>query len=177
MLFRSKWKHLWCKIMIYGRKEIKKYSKKIFFDLDLVIQGDINSILKHECEWSLIKSVWKGIKFRIKNPKEPIYNSSVMVWKDNTWVYDLWEKSWQDIVQTYSGNDKWYWNENLNPTYLPEIFYSYREGSNPKHYQDNKWKPYLKFQPEFSVCLFHQKPDIHELDPEEHIVKIWNGTI
>jgi hypothetical protein len=45
------------------------------------------------------------------------------------------------------------------------------------HYWDNNWIPYMKYQPEFSVCLFHQKPDIHELDPEEHIVKIWNGTI
>jgi hypothetical protein len=171
------WRHLWCKIIMYGRDEIKKYNKKIFFDLDLVIQGDINPILNHECDWALIKSVWKGIKFRIDNPKEPIFNSSVMVWKDNTWIYDLWEKSWERIVESYIGNDKWYWNENIKPTYLPNLFYSYREGSKPEHYWENNWQPYMKYQPGFSVCLFHQKPDIHELDPEEHLVKIWNGTL
>lgn len=171
------WKHLWCKIMMYGRDEIKKYRKKIFFDLDLVIQGDINPILNHECDWALIKSVWKGVKFRIDNPREPIFNSSVMVWLDNTWIYEKWNRSWKEVVKNYNGNDKWYWNENIIPTYLPKVFYSYREGSKPMHYWNNNWIPYMKYQPEFSVCLFHQKPDIHELDPEEHIVKIWNGTI
>lgn len=171
------WRHLWCKIMMYGRDEIKAYAKKVFFDLDLVIQGDIFPILNHDADWALIKSVWKGFKFMRKNPKEPIFNSSVMVWKDNSWIYDKWECDWKNIVKKYKGNDKWYWNENIVPTYLPNIFYSYREGSKPSHYQENDWQPYFKYQPDYSVCLFHQKPDIHELDHEHILYKIWNDTV
>ena len=36
------WWPTWSKIEIFGREEIKKYSKKVYFDLDLIIQGDIN---------------------------------------------------------------------------------------------------------------------------------------
>jgi hypothetical protein len=171
------WWPTWSKIEIFGREEIKKYSKKIYFDLDLVIQGDINPILSHDADWAVIKSIWKGVKFRTQNPKEPCYNTSVMVWKDISWIYEKWQSDWRNIVNTWIGTDKWYYNNKIVPTYLPNIFYSYREGSKPIHYWDNNWKPYMKYQPEFSVCLFHQKPDIHELDSEEHIVKIWNGTV
>lgn len=171
------WWPTWSKIEIFGREEIKKYSKKIYFDIDLVIQGDINPILNHDANWAAIKSTWKGFKFKRSNPDQPVYNTSVMVWKDISWIYERWENDWENIVKEWKGTDNWYWDNNIVPTYLPKVFYSYREGSKPEHYWENNWKPYLKYQQDFSVCLFHQEPDIKDLNPEEHIVKIWNGTI
>ena len=171
------WKHLWCKIMMYGRKELVKYKKKIYFDLDLVIHGDIKPILEHDCDWALIRSKWKGIKFRIQYPHKAKFNSSVMVWKDNTWIYEKWEKDWRKIINKYDGNDDWYAKEYIIPTYLPNIFYSYREGSNPSHYWEGDRKPHCQYQPDYSVCLFHQKPDVHELDKDNKLYQIWNETI
>ena len=171
------WKHLWCKIIMYGREELKKYRKKIYFDLDLVIQGDITPILEHDDDWSLIECDWKGVFFRVNNPGESTFNSSVIVWKDNVWIYDMWESDWENIVSNYRGNDYWYHVSGLRPSRLPKVFYSYREGSKPSHYWANNMKPYLKYQPEYSVCLFHQKPDIHELDKSNRLYQIWNETV
>ena len=170
------WKHLWCKIMMYGREELKKYHKKIYFDLDLVVQGDITPILEHDADWSIIECPWKGLIFRLNNPGESIFNSSVIVWKDNTWIFDMWESDWKNIVRKFRGNDYWYHVMDLRPSRLPKVFYSYREGSKPSHYWANNMKPYLQYQSEYSVCLFHQKPDIHELDKENPLYKIWNGN-
>lgn len=170
------WWPTWSKIEIFGREEIKRYHKKVYFDLDLVIQGSIIPILEHEAEWAAIECSWKGKFFRLKNPGESIINTSVMVWKDITWIYDKWESDWRNIVYNYRGTDYWYHKNGLCPTHLPKLFYSYREGSKSSHYWAKNLKPHLQYQSEYSVCLFHQKPDIHELDKENILYKIWNGN-
>ena len=179
MLPRSSegWWPTWSKIEIFGRKEIKKYQKKIYFDLDLVIQGSITPILEHDADWSAIECPWKGKIFRLTHPGESIINTSVMVWKDITWIYDKWESDWENIVRNYRGTDYWYHMNGLRPTSLPKVFYSYREGSKPSHYWVNGMKPYLQYQPDYSVCLFHQKPDLHELDKSNRLYKIWHETV
>ena len=60
---------------------------------------------------------------------------------------------------------------------LPDVFYSYREGSKPEHYWENNMIPYLKFQPEYAICSFHQDPEVHELDPDHVLYKIWNEAV
>ncbi len=171
------WKHLWCKIMIYGRDEIKRYDKKIFFDLDVVIQSDISPILNHDADWALIRCKWKGIKFRLKNPSLPYLNSSCMVWKDNTWIFDKWQSDWKNICRDYAGNDRWYHSNKIIPTYLPDFFYSYREGDRPSHYWENDYQPHFEYMPDYLICLFHQEPNIHELDYEHVLYKTWNDTL
>lgn len=174
---QGSWWPTWNKIEIFGREEIKKYARKVYFDVDLVIQGDIGPILNHDADWATVKSVWKGFKFRRNNPRKPDWNTDAMVWKDNTWIYEKWESDWENIVNRWRGTDDWYWDNKIVPTYLPKIFYSYREGFKPEHYWDNGYKPYLKYHPEFAVCVFHQEPDIHELDPDNILYKHWNGTV
>lgn len=171
------WWPTWSKIEIFGRKEIKRYSKKVYFDLDLVIQGDIQCILDHEAEWAAIRATWKGLLFRVKNLEESVINTSVMVWKDISWIYEKWEANWKDIVKKYRGTDKWYHMNGISPTFLPDVFYSYREGSKPKHYWENNYQPHFQYYPDYSVCLFHQKPDIHELDKDKQLYKIWNAAV
>lgn len=170
------WKHLWCKIMMYGREELIRYNKKVFFDLDIIIHGDITPILEHDCKWAMIRCKWKGIVFRMNNPKIPYMNSSCMVWKDNRWIYDKFQSDWENICKTYPGNDVWYHNCNIKPTPLPDVFYSYREGSRPSHYWENNYQPHFEYQPDYAVCLFHQKPEIHDLDKENILYRIWNGN-
>jgi len=173
----EEWWPTWSKIEIFGREEIKRYSKKVYFDLDLVIQGDIKCILEHDADWAAIRSVWKGIKFRAKNPLQPQFNTSVMVWKDISWIYDRWESDWRNIVKNILYTDVWYYRNNIIPTFLPKVFYSYREGFKPSHYWENNYQPHFQYYPDYSVCLFHQKPDIHELDHDNILYKIWNDSL
>jgi len=171
------WWPTWHKVEIFGRKEIKQYEKKVFFDLDIVIQGDITPILESDDDWSFIRCDWKGVKFRMKSPEQSFYTSCCMVWKDLTWVYDLWESDWENIVKSNVGTDMWYHRQRLPHTTLPKVFYSYREGFKPSHYWENNCQPHFQYYPDYSVCLFHQKPDIHELDKDNPLYKIWNATV
>lgn len=171
------WWPTWHKVEIFGRKEIKQYEKKVFFDLDIVIQGDITPILESDDGWSIIRSCWKGVGFRVRNPDHPNFTTCAMTWKDLTWVYDLWESDWKNIVENNLGTDQWYWRSKFKFSFFPDIFYSYREGSKPSHFWENGKEPYCKYQPEYSICLFHQKPEIHELDKDNPLHKIWNATV
>jgi len=171
------WWAAWNKVEIMGREEIKHYKKKVFFDLDLVIQGDITPILEHDHEWSLIRCTWKGIKYRMEYPGQPIHTSCCMVWKDLVWLYELWESNWETIVKNNAGADVWYHRKKLPHTALPDVFYSYREGYRPKHYWENNYKPNLEYMPDFAVCTFHQKPELHELDHDNILYKIWNDPV
>ena len=170
------WWPTWSKIEIFGRDELLKYERKFYFDLDLIIQGDLSPIFESKEDWAAIRATWKGIKFRM-NPNESVINTSVMTWLDIRWIYEKWQSDWRNIVKTFRGTDHWYHLNGLTPTTHPKIFYSYREGSKPSHYWDNNKKPYLQYQPEYSVCLFHQKPEIHELDKDSKLYQIWNETI
>lgn len=172
------WWAAWHKIEIFGRKEIRNYNRKMFLDLDIVIQGSIKQLLESDADWSVISCTWKGMKYRMKHIDQPRHNSSCIIWKDNVWVYDLWESDWENIVKNNAGIDVWvHRTKELNPTTHPRIFYSYREGYNPEHYWENDYKPSYTYRPEFSVCLFHQKPDIHELDHDNILYKIWNDSL
>ena len=179
MLPRSSegWWPTWSKIEIFGREELRWYDKKVYFDLDMVIQGDITPILNHDADWAMIRCKWKGIKFRIDRPNVPYLNSSCMVWKDISWIYKKWESDWRSIVKNYIGTDVWYHRNKITATCLPDFFYSYREGDRPSHYWENDCQPHFEYMPDYLVCLFHQEPNIHELDYEHVLYKTWNDTL
>ena len=76
------WWPAWSKLEMYGRDELEKYDKKIFFDLDIVIQNDITPILEYETDWAIIDtSLWKGQKFKKENPEQATWNSSCTIYK------------------------------------------------------------------------------------------------
>ena len=101
------WWPTWSKIEIFGRDELLKYKRKFYFDLDLIIQGDLSPIFESKEDWAAIRATWKGIKFRL-NKNESQINTSVMTWLDIKWIYDKWESDWRNIVRTYRGTDHWY---------------------------------------------------------------------
>ena len=172
------WWPAWSKLEMYGRDELEKYDKKIFFDLDIVIQNDITPILEYETNWAIVDtSHWKGEKW-IKNfPKGKAWNSSCTIYKDLTDVYVSYIVDWDYHVKMYRGCDNFLWVNGFKPDYLPSWFYSYREGWHPSHYWENQWTPQFKFNPDFLICLFHQKPDVHELESSNILKKIWNDSV
>ena len=172
------WWPAWSKLEMYGRDELEKYDKKIFFDLDIVIQNDITPILEYETDWAIIDtSLWKGQKFKKENPEQATWNSSCTIYKDLTDVYVSYIVDWDYHVKMYRGCDNFLWVNGFKPDYLPSWFYSYREGWHPSHYWENQWTPQFKYNPNFLICLFHQKPDVHELESSNILKKIWNDSV
>ena len=172
------WWPAWSKLEMYGRNELEKYDKKIFFDLDIVIQNDITPILEYETDWAIIDtSLWKGQKFKKEHLEQATWNSSCTIYKDLTDVYVSYIVDWDYHVKMYRGCDNFLWVNGFKPDYLPSWFYSYREGWHPSHYWENQWTPQFKYNPDFLICLFHQKPDVHELESSNILKKIWNDSV
>ncbi len=165
------WWPAWYKIEMFVKPELRKYTRKIFFDLDVIIHGDISDILNHDADFALVYSTWKGLPFKIKYPKKSLFNSSVIVWKDASHVYEHFMKSPKDFVSKYAGTDDFYHNEKIKRTQLPHCIYSYRDGEKPNQYNSFVLRKHK------SIALLHQKPKNHELNIYDHpILKYWNGN-
>ena len=174
----SGWWPAWAKLELFAAPELKNYNRKIFFDLDIVIQNDITPILEYETDWAIIDtSLWKGQKFKKEHPEQATWNSSCTIYKDLTDVYVSYIVDWDYHVKMYRGCDNFLWVNGFKPDYLPSWFYSYREGWHPSHYWENQWTPQFKYNPDFLICLFHQKPDVHELESSNILKKIWNDSV
>lgn len=164
------WWPAWYRICLFAAPELEKFDRKIYFDLDVIIHGNIQPILTHDENYAQIRATWKGIKQRLQNPTNSIYNSSVMVWKNNRPLYDYWAKDAKKYTEMYHGPDNFCQNEGIKRTSLPNICYSYRDGYKPN--QENS----LIMREEYALAILHQEPKNHELDPKEHpIVEYWNG--
>ncbi len=161
-----RWWPAWCKILMFNH--LHEFDRKIFFDLDVIIHGDITPILEHDENFSLVYSKWKGVKFKIKNKNKSMYNSSCIVWKDNRDVYEYWNMNAQHFVSLYGGTDDFYHNEKIPRTALPLIFYSYRDGAKP-----DQLRSFL-MREDHAVAILHQEPKNHTLNEDEHpIIKYW----
>ena len=82
------WWAAWWKIVLFVRPELEKYERKIFFDLDVIIHGNISQVLDFDSNFALVYSTWKGVPFKMKYPHKSLFNSSVIVWKDATSIYE-----------------------------------------------------------------------------------------
>lgn len=164
------WWAAWYKLCLFVAPELEKFDRKIFFDLDVIIHGNIQDILEHNDNFSLIYSKWKGVMHKVKYPTKSMFNSSVMIWKDNASIYEYWMKNPKGYVEKYHGTDDFYHNEEIERTPVPSICYSYRDGC--KSNQENS----LVLREDHALAILHQQPKNHELDVSQHpIVEYWNG--
>ena len=174
------WWPAWSKLELFGREELDKYEKKIFFDLDVVIQGDLSPILDYETNLAVTHSTWKSEEWVKKNQGKReafAFNSDCIVWKDVKFIYEQYISDWKRHCRRIGADDVYLNEYHLSDLeFLPEVFYSYNKGSKPEHYYDGDGTPYLKFMPEYSVCTFHGKPDIHDLGDDHVLYKIWNDS-
>jgi len=167
----AQWKNWWAawwKINMFVRPEIQGFKRKLFFDLDVIIHGDITKILEINSPFALVYSSWKGLPFQVKNPTKSLFNSSVIAWDNAKHIYDYWAQDARGFVAKYAGTDDFYHNEKIKRYRLPPIIYSYRDGCAPK--QESS----LTFRPKMALAILHQRPKNHELDPSVHpIVNYW----
>lgn len=166
------WWAAWWKIVLFVRPELEKYERKIFFDLDVIIHGNISQVLDFDSNFALVYSTWKGVPFKMKYPHKSLFNSSVIVWKDATSIYEYFMQNAKYYVSKYAGTDDFYHNEKIKREQLPHCIYSYRDGEKP-----NQLNSFILRQNK-AIALLHQRPKNHELSESEHpIVKHWKVYI
>ena len=91
-----------------------------------------------------------------------------MRWTDNKKIFDKFLKHRDLYLRLYSGIDRFLYHETRHDTFETGKIYSYRYGA---HWQLDNEK--FKYRPNYSVALFHQKPEIHDCLDHKIIKDNW----
>jgi hypothetical protein len=165
---------VWNKLRLFSDKLLDRYERKIYFDLDIVIQQNIDILFEMSLyNLTIIKSLWKPETLLLdKQEKDTLYNSSIMVWKDAYHIHDRYMSSPDIFMLTYKGIDRFFWYEPIEVDTLPPgIVYSFKHGPN---LLDNIK---LKYREQYNVCIFNQYPKITQLPTEHPLRLIWEGKL
>jgi alpha-N-acetylglucosamine transferase len=164
---------VWNKLRLFTNKELQSYTTKIYFDLDVVIHGNIDSLFTLNTKFlNVLRARWKPDSvLQYRQELNTLYNSSIMVWSDASYVHEKYLHLPDLYMLKYKGIDRFFWHEKIKVNEIPpNIAYSYREGATLK---DNT--PFL-FRPEYSVCIFNQQPKVEALPSDSCLQRIWNGS-
>ena len=156
----------WNKISIFKHK-----GKNLYFDLDVIIHGKLDELVSDT--FKIIEPVWKDprkAKFIKDRPDKgtSLNNSSVMAWTNETKIYEKFMKDSDYYIFKYDGDDRFLTHETEYKTFNTSLIYSYRDGA---HWQTDNEK--FKYRPNYSVALFHQKPEIHDCLDHKIIKDNW----
>ena len=162
----------WSKISVF------KYTGRcLYFDLDVIIHGAIDELAMTTGNFHMILPLWKDprkAKFVSDRPDigTSLHNSSVMNWNDSREIYNKFMKDPEYYIFKYRGDDRFLTHETEPKTFptkkRPPIIYSYRDGA---HYDDDNES--FKYRKEYSVALFHQKPEIHDCLDHDIVKENW----
>lgn len=153
----------WFKLPLLAHAELEKYNKKILFDLDIIIHGDLRKLDSIPCNGlTVCKSYWKDPSILIDTrERNTLYNSSVMMWTDATSIYNHFNVDPNRYMVIYKGIDRFLWHEGMSVSVLPEgLIYSYRKGASLSDNEPGK------FRKDYLICLFHQYPKQTDIDNE-----------
>ena len=157
----------WNKISIFKNK-----GRCLYFDLDVIIHGSVNDLITDHV-FRQINPVWKNpskAKYIQGRPDKgtSFTNSSVMAWSDEIEIYDKFMKDPEYYMFKYDGDDRFLYHETRHDTFEPGKIYSYRDGA---HWKNDNEK--FKYRKDYSVALFHQKPEIHDCLDHEIVKDNW----
>ena len=91
-----------------------------------------------------------------------------MAWSDETEIYEKFMKDPEYYIFKYHGDDRFLYHETRHDTFEPGKIYSYRDGA---HWKNDNEK--FKYRKDYSVALFHQKPEIHDCLDHKIIKDNW----
>ena len=155
----EKW---WWKLTLfdeYGWPQSKK-DKHIFFDLDVVIQNNIQPLINHiqKDKVTMVKAYWKSYDL---NHPDMNNNSSVMVWSgDLSYLWRKFAKNPEYYLMKYNGIDGFLTHEcsdyiNIFPRGLIySRLYGFDEKNCFEPIGDNQPNE-LFFNDEYTVCIFN----------------------
>ena len=158
----------WPKLRLFEEGKFK--GKCLFFDLDMVIQDNVDCLLDFE-GFHLIRSFWKNGKVTTYEPGmmqnkawNMDVNSSCMVWEGDENKH-IWEYFWDNpeyYMNKYEGIDRFMYHEGLiNETFPKGIFYSRLHGAIET--DETKLEPPWYYLPDHKVCMLN---GMHKLTPE-----------
>lgn len=161
---------VWFKLALLANEQLASYERKIFLDLDVVIQSSIDWLWDvNPSRLHVLASLWKprnGISDH--REKDTLFNSSVMVWRNSSRIFEEFMKASDRHMMTYKGIDRFLWHENQDVGILPmDKVYSYREGAT---LSDNE--P-LVYRPSYSICIYNQQPKPHTCVQAEPAKSCW----
>ena len=122
----------------------KHKGRCLYFDLDVIIHGSINDLITDHV-FRQINPVWK-------NPSKAKYI-----------------KDRPDLGTSFTNSSVMAWSDETEyETFNTNLIYSYRDGA---HWQTDNEK--FKYRLNYSVALFHQKPEIHDCLDHKIIKDNW----
>jgi hypothetical protein len=147
----------WYKLRLLDHPDIRQYTTKIFFDIDVVIHGNIDRLFYSPEKLNVIQSRWKP-EWEINSHLNTGCCSDIMVWNNCAHITERFEANATELMSKYKGIDRFLWHEMKNDfEYVdPSIVYSYSYGSSLRDTE-----PY-KMRPDRSVCIYNQFPKPHE---------------
>jgi hypothetical protein len=135
----------WNKLFMFKKGVLPK-GKNVFFDLDLIIQKNIDDVLNYEPKQvSFVPRSWcnEGIP----------NNSSIIIWKDDQaeHIWDYFEADIDFTLWSYTGIDGFLSYENVPFDLLPEEWcYTYAYGNTRDRL------PFVgQYMPEYRICLMN----------------------
>lgn len=149
---------VWYKIRMLAQPELEQYTRKVFFDLDIVIHNNIDWVFTTPVnQLQVIDAAWKP-SYMVNSYLDTGCNSSVMLWENSTSIAHIFENNKDAYMCKYAGMDRFLWHEvrdHWTPIPNTEV-YSYRHGSNlidnePRTMRTSK-----------SICIYHQQPKPHD---------------
>lgn len=141
----------------------------IYFDLDTVIQDNVDFLLDYKDKLTGVYTYWNDMytdetfpvpEYKHKTP----FNSSVMVWnaEDYYYVWDKFNENPDYYIIKYYGDDKFLGNEITDKRTFPKgLIYSRLYGAYTEHDKrndlvkvGNKGYP-LYYHPDMKICMFN----------------------
>ena len=184
-------KYCWdrAKFLVFNSKEWLGLSGGFcYFDLDVIIQGNIDEIEELCRKPRLVHSTWQPPNQNHErlfiDIRGTYYNSSMMLWSDDQCkdiYYDVLMNDEMVFTTFFKGSDNYhYWRRKDFWKNIPfDWVYSYNRGM---RYPDDL--ELFKYRPEAKICIFNvdnvpdprakQQIKLEDLK-DETLLKMWNG--
>lgn len=130
----------WNKMYLFDENIVTQKGEKLFFDLDVILQKNIDDIVNYPCDDSLcfVKTFWHDLETQFKDTRHIKHkytdlNSSVLRWNDSlnsSEIFDYFNKYKSQILWYYRGLDNFFYNRRIVKMKLFPIgwVYSFNQG-------------------------------------------------
>lgn len=158
----------WNKLAMFEKGFGNLKGKCLFFDLDVIIQNNIDEIANFKTKGLCkISSYWKPESVLNEENFDMRRNSSCLIWEADTldFIWEYFRKDDEFFMLKYKGIDRFlYWERELREhieTFPEEWFYSrvYGDGETDGQIVTDKYKNDLRInmfdRPERKVCLLN----------------------
>lgn len=151
----------WNKLLVF-----ENVGTCLYFDLDVIIHNSVDCLVSSITnDFCMVKPSWKDpLKAKVIEDRPDIgtsfANSSVMGWKDSRHILKHFLQDPELYMFKYRGDDRYLHHEHEYNTFEDGIIYSYRAND-------------FKIKSDYSIALFHQKPEIHECLNHQIVIDNW----